>query len=314
MLNQPLLNTPTLPGLTWRPLTPADLPAIAALAQTCLAVDGGLPLAGDESFIRARHWQPEPHATLGAWTEDGRLAAWATARDEEKAGAAQVALAGQVHPAYRQRGLGSFLLSWSVDQAQRLLEGRPATLRVATEGLTLEAERLYTRFGFAQTFAEAVMRRATDAPIPDAPLPQGVTLVEWTPERAEAFYTAYAASFADRPGTPGWTAAEWIAWATDDEDFRPDLSLLALSGATPVGFVIGSNGWLVQMGVRPEWRARGLGGALIAEVFRRFQRDGQPHILLDVNVNNPGAAQVYTRLGFKTIGRRARYERKELSP
>jgi ribosomal protein S18 acetylase RimI-like enzyme len=31
--------------------------------------------------------------------------------------------------------------------------------------------------------------------------------------------------------------------------------------------------------------------------------------VLDVNLNNPGAARVYERLGFHRIGRRARYGR-----
>jgi ribosomal protein S18 acetylase RimI-like enzyme len=32
-------------------------------------------------------------------------------------------------------------------------------------------------------------------------------------------------------------------------------------------------------------------------------------VTLDVNANNPGAARVYTRLGFGFVGRRARYVR-----
>jgi ribosomal protein S18 acetylase RimI-like enzyme len=40
-----------------------------------------------------------------------------------------------------------------------------------------------------------------------------------------------------------------------------------------------------------------------------MQAAGAVTARLEVHVNNPGAIQAYTDLGFVTIGRRARYER-----
>ena len=40
-----------------------------------------------------------------------------------------------------------------------------------------------------------------------------------------------------------------------------------------------------------------------------MQAAGMESIQLAVNVNNPGAIQAYDRLGFATIGHRARFER-----
>lgn len=101
-----------------------------------------------------------------------------------------------------------------------------------------------------------------------------------------------------------------MSWlATDDDDFRPELSLLAYHDDLPVGFIIGADRWIVQMGVRPEWRERGIGAALVMEVLGRFWAAGGDHVLLDVNVNNPRAARMYTQLGFERVGRRARYLR-----
>jgi ribosomal protein S18 acetylase RimI-like enzyme len=48
---------------------------------------------------------------------------------------------------------------------------------------------------------------------------------------------------------------------------------------------------------------------LLVETMRRMQQDGVHSAQLTVNLNNPGAIQAYTRLDFKIIGRRARYER-----
>ncbi|MCI0577665.1 MAG: hypothetical protein L0331_15875 [Chloroflexi bacterium] len=46
--------------------------------------------------------------------------------------------------------------------------------------------------------------------------------------------------------------------------------------------------------------------------MRRMQAAGAVSAQLTVNVNNPGAIVAYEQLGFETIGRRARYERRAL--
>jgi len=45
------------------------------------------------------------------------------------------------------------------------------------------------------------------------------------------------------------------------------------------------------------------------DVLSRFRAAGDDHVLLDVNVNNPGAERLYEQLEFQRIGRRARYAR-----
>ena len=59
----------------------------------------------------------------------------------------------------------------------------------------------------------------------------------------------------------------------------------------------------------PDQRRRGIASALLVESMRRMQAQGAPSAQLAVHVNNPGAIRAYQRLGFTTIGRRARYER-----
>jgi ribosomal protein S18 acetylase RimI-like enzyme len=73
-------------------------------------------------------------------------------------------------------------------------------------------------------------------------------------------------------------------------------------------------GWIVQVGVMPAVRGRGLGRALITEALSRMAADGEREAWLNVNVDNPGAAQLYRRLGFTDRGRRARYRRTPESP
>jgi ribosomal protein S18 acetylase RimI-like enzyme len=148
--------------------------------------------------------------------------------------------------------------------------------------------------------------------MPDCSLPPGVTLTNWQPTLSDQFFQAYDAAFRERPGFPGWSAAEWVdSWTTDN--FRPEWSLLARADNVPLGFLTAAanppHGFVVQVGVIPSHRRLGLGSALIVETMRRMQSAGTVSIQLTVNVNNPGAIQVYAELGFTTIGRRGRYER-----
>jgi mycothiol synthase len=117
-------------------------------------------------------------------------------------------------------------------------------------------------------------------------------------------------SFRDRPGFPGVPEMEWIAENESDDDFRPAWSLVAeLPGIENAGFVTASAGWIVQVGVVPAARGRGLGRALVTDALRRMGADGEPAAWLDVNIDNPGAERLYRRMGFVSRGRRARFRR-----
>ncbi len=312
-----MMDLTSYPGspAAWRRLVSDDMGAVCTLAAACLRVDGGLPFAADEGFVRPRLLPPAPGTTLGAFDPAGELIAAAAVRPDPSATDHRVVIVGLVHPTHRGQGIGTFLLQWSIAQGPSLLAAaqsvperdRPSRLVIATEGLTDAAARLYERKGFIQEFAEDVMRRDLTGSLPEAPFPPGITVEAWTPGHAGAFFEAYQDAFRDRPGFPGWTQEEWVDWVAGDDDFRPAMSLLARSDDEPVGFAVCDEAWIAQIGVRPGWRGQGLGAALLAEVMRRFRAAGCDAVSLGVNVNNPTAARLYTRLGFEVIGRRARW-------
>ncbi|GID31814.1 hypothetical protein Abr02nite_67970 [Paractinoplanes brasiliensis] len=184
-------------------------------------------------------------------------------------------------------------------------------MTVESETLTDDAAALFESRGLRRTFAEDVMR-IDDLDLPPAVWPDGATISSWDgPDVARRFHTTYHASFRDRPGFPADPAGEWIAENEEDEDFLPSCSLLAtLPDLGDAGFVVAARGWIVQAGVVPFARRRGLAAALIAESLIRMRTsDGVDHAWLTVNVNNPGAAALYRRLGFQQRGLRARYQR-----
>jgi mycothiol synthase len=312
----PRRSGPTLPAveaeLTWVALAAGDLSVVAALAGRCLAVDGGLPLVTSEAFLGRRFAGPGVTAR-GATDAAGTLVAAAAIRPQAgagdrppgAAGVRRAVVTGLVDPVYRGRGVGAALLDWGLAGAGAIADA----VTVETEALTEGARELFTRRGLRQTFAEDVRRfDLVAAPPPAIALPDGVRVARWSAEVAGRFFAAYEAAFRDRPGFPGWPARQWIDWTSGDEEFRPEWSLLATDPrAGDVGFVTCAEGWIVQVGVRPDQRGRRLGAGLVAEALRRMRAGGRAEALLDVNVDNPAGA-LYERLGFAVIGRRARFE------
>jgi mycothiol synthase len=291
------------PDLVWRSLTPDDLTEVAALAERCRASDGGLPAAARPSFLRSRY-AAEGGAARGATDAAGTLVAAVAVRPQGTATTRRAVVTGLVDPARRGRGIGGELLDWGLSTAASTAD----RVTVETEALTDDARRLFAARGLRQVFAEDVMRADVGAGgLPAIVPPDGVALAPWSPELAPRFFAAYEAAFRQRPGFPGWSAQQWIAWTMDD-DFRPQWSLLATDrSAGDVGFITCAEGWIVQVGVRPEHRGRRLGTALVVEALRRMGTDGATEAYLDVNVDN-SAGVLYRRLGFALIARRARFE------
>jgi mycothiol synthase len=307
-------------NLMWRPIDQNDLEAIIELSQKCHAVDGGIGFMFEPDAIQSRYLPDEPSSGIAAYAPDGRLAACASVSIHGDPGRQRARIVGQVRPDVRKRGIGTYLMQWSQQQAEAMLAGVPEAQRmmqIATESLTEPAHRLYLAHGFACVFEELVMERDLHLPLLERPLPQDVTITNWQPDLAEQFFQAYHASFRERPGFPGFSAAKWIGLVTEN-DHKPEWSILARVDSEPAGFVIGNidlskdppGGHIWQVGVIPSQRRRGLASALLVETMRRMQAAGASPALLTVHINNPGAIEAYFRLGFITVGRRARYERR----
>lgn len=274
-------------------LEEADLPMLQVLARSCLDADGGLPQLAEPGLLRARLLGDQ---TL-AIREDGRLLAAAGLRLADDG----ATTTGLVAPAVRGRGLGTHLMAWAEDAAGS------APLTVLTESCGPDAERLYARHGLRRTFAETVMRHDLAA-LPSVGPPPAVRVVSIIEADRDHLFAAYVGSFADRPGFAAPEQTEWVGDLAHDEDWRRELSLLAMCNGTPIGFLNVLGRSVDQVGVIPVWRGRRLGAHLVARALRSLAVESDDPVWLSVNVDNP-AADLYRRLGFTAYGTRARYAR-----
>lgn len=317
---------PPLPSHTWRPARREDAQAMRRLYLACDETSGGNSarfVTGYESDFDSTDSDPAADSLMAVDT-DGALAALAwvsVSRAITHQHRAQIE--GAVHPDFRGRGLGDFLLTWMEARARQIFatlpNDRERMLRIDYSGARDDAVPLYERHGFQLSHAEEIMRRDLRQPIPDRPLPEGMVLLAYRPELAHTVYETYADAFHERAGGMGWSEPAWTSAFLRYGAFRPDCSFLVMDGDAAAAYAVcaidpaenerqqETEGWVLQIGVRPAWRRRGLAAALLCEVMRRFHDEGLDYAALDVNVNNPTAQATYRSLGFETVKRLTTY-------
>jgi ribosomal-protein-alanine N-acetyltransferase len=90
-------------------------------------------------------------------------------------------------------------------------------------------------------------------------------------------------------------------------------ALVADSGRGPAGYLIGreaaGSGEILNLAVAPEFRRRGIGGALLEEGLVAFHHRGASEVILEVRESNHSAQALYLARGFRPVGQRAAYYR-----
>ena len=104
-------------------------------------------------------------------------------------------------------------------------------------------------------------------------------------------------------------------WLTLGRGYDDSLAILrdpsretyvAVRDAEVIGFAVLSMqgafvGYLQSIGVRDDWRGRGLGSRLIAFVEERILRE-TPNVFICASSFNPRARALYERLGYEVVG------------
>ena len=238
---------------------------------------------------------------------------------------------GRVDPNYEDKGIGTWLLHWAESRALRVLSTLPNELRFAPRlGIWRQAEKpkkLFEDFGYQYIRSSYHMLIEMDVPGPEPEFPDGITLRTFHPEMdAKAVYRADIDAFRDHFGFVEQPFEEGFQrfkhFMIDCEDFDPSLWFLAMDGDEIVGvnlcrpnaFDDPDMGWVGSLGVRRQWRKRGIGLALLRHSFHEFYRRGKRKVGLGVDAQNlTGALRLYENAGMRIHRAFDNYE-KELRP
>ena len=133
-------------------------------------------------------------------------------------------------------------------------------------------------------------------PAPPLPTwPDDARPVAFTDDLARPMHDTLAVSFAGRPDAPPPFGVWWDALRTDPE-FDPALCLVFADGRAAAQSWTG--GFLKDLAVRPDWRGRGLGRALLLQTAALLRARGLATLELKVLAENVSAIRLYERTGF----------------
>ncbi len=242
---------------------------------------------------------------------EGALAGYAHLDTEHESDTGELVAELAAHPWHRQAGVGTRLVEALLSRADLPVEPSAAEddsgrLRVWSHGQLPGAQRLAERHGFARVRELLRMgRELDDGGLPEAPLPEGVTVRGFRvgsdePELLRVNHSA----FRWHPEQGGMDAEE-LRTKQQEDWFDPAGFLLAEdSGGTLLGFHWtkvhpDGTGEVYVLGVDPEVQGSGLGKALTIAGLRHLRDTGCPRVMLYVEGDNAAAVRVYERLGFE---------------
>jgi mycothiol synthase len=205
-----------------------------------------------------------------------------------------------VHPSHRGHGHGRALGS-------ALLATSGKRLRVWAHGGHAAARHLAQVLGLSLFRELRQMRRPLTGPqLPEAVLPEGVTVRTFVPGQDDAAWLAVnSAAFAHHPEQGSLTQRD-----LDDRKAEPWFDPAGFFLAERAGSLAGFHwtkvhaeeqlGEVYVLGVAPGAQGGGLGRALTAIGLRHLAGQGLPTAMLYVDADNVPAVAVYERLGFST--------------
>jgi ribosomal protein S18 acetylase RimI-like enzyme len=318
---------PSIPlsSYTWRPAERGDLAGIHALLGATHAASGNsrVPSLADLEREFDDPWSPPAANSRLALAPDGTVAAlgrlYANPNPEE---ISRAWMDVELHPTYRDQALEDSLMGWLAARGSaRLAEiaadtgfRGPRMLRTGCDEQASADRALLERHGFQPARYFYRMRRDLSQPIPDRPLPAGLSLSDYQPALAERLRQALNEAFADHWQPEYVTVDDWQMFFVQHSTFRPDLTRVVLDGDEVAAFSLSrldeaenarqgyTTGWVWSLGTRRAWRKRGLASCLLVEAMRAFQAQGLQFATLGVDAENlTGALGLYEKLGFVTF-------------
>jgi len=296
-------------GFRVRPATVDDAPAIN---QLVIAVDTAVQGWSDSTEAELVDWWRLTDLAANSWVvENDSLAAYAIVIPHGESAETD----GFVNPAKTGLGLGSWLLRQGEKRARELGFRTVLTWCLAPD---VDARGLFERSGYREVRRFYRMIIEHDREPPAAEWPEGFRVSTFEPGDGRAFHGALDEAFAEEWNFVSERFERWAERRINVPDFDPTLWFIVREGDEIAAVLRGDPeragaGWVGALGVRPQWRKRGLGLALLQHAFGEFYRRGQRRVGLGVDAQNPsGATRLYERAGMHVAYEAAAFK-KELA-
>lgn len=308
-------------SLTLRAVRQVDLNPIVQLIYEICEAEGDTSVAVTPEDL-ANEWEyagfdPEQDAFV-VQTQDARLVGYGAVFDIGE----HCEMSGDiyVHPQFKELGVEAALL--------RALENRSQAWHVP---LAAPEQRVFIRVALdnKDESGKAILAQAGYVPVryhwrmgielvaaPPAPvLPEGLEFRPFSKdEQAAAVWQARNEAFKNNWGSHQMTFDEFSYLTFENPEYDPALWMVIWDGNEVAGFSINQYrmgiGWIHILAVRPAWRTKGLGLALLYQSFGEFYRRGTKTIGLGVDAANvTGATRLYQKVGMNTVSEFVTFEK-----
>lgn len=281
-----------------RPVTPSDFAALAKLTADDEAALRGRPSHIGETDVATWLSGLDLERDSLLFEDDGNLLGWGWAEPYHAAG---VHIGIVAHGA-KGRGLGSRLIDFG---QERLTDKGLSPFHMGTLAADREASKLAVARGYDDVRHFYEMAIQLEAP-PSAPsLPEGFAIEPFDEHDLRAFHDATEDAWRDHWDSHPMPFEQW--WEERRANPSHDASLWSVvrhEGAIVATVRNEANrnggGYVATLGVRREFRGRGLARALLLHTFRMFFDAGERRVSLGVDADSPtGATKLYESVGME---------------
>lgn len=242
--------------------------------------------------------------------------AWVSERSDDLLKCFQNA---HVLPEFRGEGLREALLKFNESALTKGIRDMPLSSRKVVWSWALSGENDWKTIleseGYRLIWHLLEMVRPDLEDVPDAPLPDGLSVREITESDHRKVWEASREAFSGQPWSSEelWDEAHYRQWLESPE-FNPELWQIAWDGDEVAGSVQNyidpeenetfgrKRGHTERVFVIPSWRGKGVAKALLARSLRLLKEKGMTEATLDTEEANVHEAyKVYQKMGFQTV-------------
>lgn len=279
--------------------------AIRALIEEHALAAFGEPELGEEEI---RSWFTRPNLLIRVAERDGELVGYLDVHAQDS---------GRFPADIRtlDRDVAAVLLA----EAEKLSREQGATaVRAFTQGDEPVLRRVLDGAGWKPIRYSFQMRIDLDDELPEPRWPDGLALRNLRQGEEERVYEAHMDAFADHWEHHRYSFEDWRAFHVTEHSFDPSLWWLVDDGDELAAISLNAwhfsgdpqFGWIGVLGVRPQWRRRGVATALLRHSFRDFRNRGATRVGLGVDgENTTGAVRLYEQVGMRQVRRNDTYEK-----